>query len=318
LSFQAPLFFLLLLAAPVLVGLYLRHERKARHGRGAFASPKLLPSVAPALPRVRRHLPMAMYLLGMVALVVALARPERTVTVDVDQARILLVTDQSGSMAAQDVAPTRLDAARRAATQFVDDVPRRVQVGSIVYNQGARVLAAPTTDRAAVRQALASITPAGSTATGDALQLALNVATQAPEGAEPPPAAIILLSDGESVRGREPVPVAEEAGKQKVPIYTVSLGTAEGTIPKRNRDGTTGTQTVPPDPQTLRQIAEVSGGETFDVSSSGELSRVYEQLGSQLTQTEEQRQITWIFAAGGLALLVIGGLMSLLWFGRLP
>ena len=317
-SFQAPLFFLLLIAAPVLVALYWRHERNARRGRGAFASAALLPSVAPALPKWRRHLPMGAYLLALIALVVALARPQVTRAVPVDQARILLVTDQSGSMASQDVAPTRLDAARRAANTFLGQVPKRVQVGAIVFNQGARVLQAPTTNRAAVRQALGTITPAGSTATGDALRLALNVATQAPEGAEPPPAAIVLLSDGESVRGRDPVEVAREASKAKVPIYTVSLGTAEGTIPKKNRDGTTGTQTVPPDPQTLRQIADVSGGRTYDVSSAGRLEDVYKSLGTQITRKDEKRQITAGFAGGGLALLAAGGLMSLLWFGRLP
>ncbi len=317
-SFQAPLFLLLLIAAPVLVALYWRHERNARRGRSAFAAPALLPSVAPVLPRWRRHLPMGLYGLALIALVAALARPQVTRSVPVDQARILLVTDQSGSMAAQDVAPTRLDAARRAAGTFLGQVPKRVQVGAIVFNQGARVLQAPTTNRAAVRSALASITPAGSTATGDALRLSLNVATQAAAGAEPPPAAIVLLSDGESVRGRDPIAVAREAAKAKVPIYTVSLGTATGTIPKRNRDGTTGTQTVPPDPETLRRIAELSGGRTYDVTSAGRLADVYKSLGTQITRKDEQRQITVYFAGGGLILLAVGGLLSLFWFGRLP
>lgn len=317
-SLQAPLFLLLLLAAPLLVWLYVRHERGARRGRAAFASVALLPSVAPALPRWRRHLPIAAYLLALIVLVVALTRPQVTVAVPVNQARILLVTDQSGSMAAKDVAPTRLAAARRAAGLFLGRVPKRVQVGAIAFNQGQRVLAQPTTDRAAVRTALAKITPAGSTATGNALQLALNVARQAPPGAKPPPAAIVLLSDGKSVRGRDPLLVARAARKARVPIYTVSLGTPQGTIPKRNRDGTTGVQTVPPDPQTLQQIAELSGGRSFDVQSSGRLSSVYTSLGTQIARKEEQRQITAGFAGGGLALIAVGGLMSLLWFGRLP
>ena len=114
---QAPLFLLLLVLAPLLVALYVRHERRARTGRAAFASPALMPAVAPRLPGWRRHLPIVMYLLALVALVIALARPQVTVAVPIDQARILLVFDQSGSMASQDVAPTRLEAARAAAAR---------------------------------------------------------------------------------------------------------------------------------------------------------------------------------------------------------
>jgi Ca-activated chloride channel homolog len=280
----------------------------------------MLPAVAPRLPGWRRHLPLTMYLLALIALVVALARPQVTVAVAVDQARVLLVFDQSGSMASTDVAPTRLQAARRAAGLFLTRVPRRVQTAAIAYNQGARVIQGPTRDRAAVRDALAAITPRGSTATGDALNLALSVARRPVRpGAKPPPAAIVLLSDGKSVRGRDPVAVARDAKRAKVPVYTVSLGTPEGTIPRHDKQGNvTGTTPVPPDPNTLARIASVSGGRTFNVQDSSRLSAVYERLGSQIARKKEPRQITAGFAGGALALVVAGGLMSLFWFGRIP
>jgi Ca-activated chloride channel homolog len=320
LGLQAPVWLLGLLAAPVLVWLYVRHERGGRRGRVAFASAAMLPSVAPRLPGWRRHLPIAMYLLALVALVVALARPQVTIAVPIDQARVVLVFDESGSMAATDVQPTRLQAARTAAGAFLDKIPRRVQVGAVVYNQGARVAQGPTRSRAAVRQALAQVKPQGSTATGDALNLALSVARRAARpGAKPPPAAIVLLSDGKSVRGSDPVAAARAARRAKVPIYTVSLGTPQGTIPRHDKQGNVvGTTPVPPDPDTLARVASVSGGRTFDVRAASRLSAVYESLGSQIAKKKQPRQITAGFAGGALALVVVGGLMSLFWFGRLP
>jgi Ca-activated chloride channel family protein len=315
LTLQAPLFLLVLLAVPLAAALYLRRERRVRAGRDAFANPALAAAVVPDRPGWRRHVPLIAYMLALVALSVALARPQVAVSVPVDQARIVLVTDQSGSMAAQDVAPSRLDAARKAAGDFLKRVPARVQVGLIVYNQGARILAAPSRDRDAIRTALSSIQPAGSTATGDALTLAIKTAQQAAlPGAKPPPAAVVLLSDGKSVRGSDPLDAARAAGRAKIPIYTISLGTAQGTIPKKGG----GTVNVPPDPETLKRIAELSKGDSFAVQDAGRLTTVYERLGRQLTRKKTHRQITAGFAGGGLALILVGAGMSLWWFGRVP
>lgn len=318
-SLQAPLFLLLLVVAPVAVGLYVGRERRARRGPAAFASPAMLPAVAPTRPRWRRHLPLALYLLAIITLVVALSRPQVAVSVPVDQARIILVTDQSGSMAARDVVPTRLAAARGAAAEFLKKVPKRVQVAAVAFNQGARVIQGPTTDREAILTALSAVTPKGSTATGEALKLALKVARQASlPRRRPPPAAIVLLSDGKSVRGSDPLDAARAAAKVHVPIYTVSLGTPQGTIPKKLRNGTTGTEAVPPDPLTLHRIAALSKGQSFAVGDASRLSAVYERLGTQLTRKRVPRQITAGFAGGGLMLLLAGAGMSLFWFGRVP
>lgn len=316
-SLREPLFLLGLLAIPLLVWWYAGRERRGRAGRDAFAMPAMLPSVAPRRPGWRRHLPVALYTLALAALIVALARPQTTVAVDAEQATVLMVTDQSGSMQATDVPPSRLIAAREAAHTFLDRVPRKVRVGAIAFNHGVRVLQTPTTDRRALHEAIDSIRPAGATATGEALAIALDIAKRpAAPGAKPPPAAIVLLSDGKSVRGRDPVEVAREAADANVPIYTISLGTPSGTIDSRRKDGTIRQEPVPPDPETMREVAEVSGGRAFSVSDADALETVYKRLGSQVTKKEEKREVTAGLAGGALAFVLLGGLLGLRFFGR--
>jgi Ca-activated chloride channel family protein len=261
---------------------------------------------------------MALYALGLAGLILAVAKPQRAVSVPVDRASILLVTDRSGSMQAEDVAPSRLVAARRAAEDFLDRVPSRVRVGLVAFNQGAEVAQLPTADHDLVREAVGQVTPAGGTATGDALTTALRVLRPDADDRRPPPAAIVLLSDGKSVKGRDPVEAAREARRLKVPIYTVALGTEEGTIRVRERGGNVRVERVPPDPETLQRVAEASGGRTFAVEDAGRLQEVYERLGSQLTTKREKREITTTFAGGALLLVLGGGALSLAWFGRLP
>jgi Ca-activated chloride channel family protein len=318
-SFAAPLLLLGLLALPALVAVYVRSERRARRGRDAFAAPALIAAVAPQRPGWRRHAPLVFYAAALAVLVVALARPQRTVAVPVEQATVVLATDHSGSMAARDVAPSRLVAARRAAHRFLDEVPEDVRVGAVAFNHGARTLRSPTRDRDAVARAIARLRPAGGTATGDALEAALRMAsTPARPGAQPPPAAIVLLSDGKSVRGRDPVPIAEEARRAGVPVYTVALGTASGTIEVPSAGGGTATRQVPPDPTTLQQIAQRSGGRAFTAENAERLDAVFERLGSQVARERRPRQLTAAVAGGALGLLVLGAAFSLRWFGRLP
>jgi Ca-activated chloride channel family protein len=131
-----------------------------------------------------------------------------------------------------------------------------------------------------------------------------------------PPAAIVLISDGESTSGRDPLETAAEARRLRIPIYTVAFGTEQGTITTQQRDGTTRVENVPPDADSLQQIADATGGQTFTAETAGGLEAVYERLGSQLGTRAEERQITTAFAAGGLVLLLAGATMSLSWFGR--
>ena len=314
-SFDKPGLLLLLLLLPLAGFAYVRAHR----GRQAFASPALMPSVAPRRPGWRRHGPMALYALGLAALILALAKPHRAVSVPVERASVMLVSDRSGSMQARDVRPDRLTAARRAAETFLDEVPGRVRVGLIAFNQGAEVAQLPTADHDDVRSALAEVRPAGGTATGDALTAALSVLNRSERpGRRPPPSAIVLLTDGTSTRGRDPVAVAREARKARIPVYTVALGTDEGTIQVTRRDGTVETRRVPPDPVTLQRIADVSGGQAFRAQDAGELDAVYERLGSEVGTKKEEREITAAFAGGALLIVLAGGALSLVWFGRLP
>lgn len=314
-TFGAPLFLVALAAVPLLALLYARTERGRSRGREAFASAAVMPSVAPVRPGWRRHVPVAAALAALAALVVALARPEVTVAVDVDEAVIMIATDRSGSMLAEDVAPDRLTAAREAAGDFLDNVPEDIRVGAVAFNHTANVVQSPTRNHVAVRNALNEVEAAGSTATGEAISSALAaidaVRRTGVDPERPAPAAIVLLSDGKSVRGRDPLMLADEAADAGVPIYTVALGTDFGTIETRS-----GTEEVPPDPATLEQIAERSGGSAYAVEDADKLSEVYRRLGSQVISEEREQEITAAFAGGALLLLVLGVGASLRWFGR--
>jgi Ca-activated chloride channel homolog len=310
-SFQAPIFLLALALVPLASFAYTVAQRRRRAAEDAFASPAVRASALPRRPGWRRHAPMALYGLALAALAVALARPEATIATSSERATVVLATDHSGSMQATDVAPDRLTAVREAAVRFLDRVPDRVRVGAVAFDHNAAVLEAPTTDRAPVRAAIDGLRPSGGTATGEGLATALDQIRGA--AAEPPPGAIVLLSDGASTHGREPLPVAQEAGRLGIPIYTVALGTAEGTVV--GSDGVS--RPVPPDPATLAAIAEASGGQAFTADDVDGLTAVYERLGSQVASEPEPREITAAFAGGALVLVAGGALMSLRWFRRL-
>jgi Ca-activated chloride channel homolog len=321
-SFASPYVLLLLLALPVLVGLYVGEQQRRRRASQAFALTRMQPSVAPARPRWRRHLPMLAFLVAMIVLIAAAARPQRTIATPIERASIMLATDVSGSMTATDVQPNRLVAAKQAARAFLDKVPARVNVGVMAFNQTPTGLASPSADREEARDAIAKMTPSGGTASGEAIATAVtalrkNPKSQSNPDEQPPPAAIVLLTDGKSTSGRSAIAAARSAGSAGVRVYTVALGTQTGTITVPRKDGTSETRPVPPDPDALRQIAEAAGGKSFSAESTAGLSEVYEKLGSQLGHKNKKREITAEFAGGGLALLLLGGVMSLGWFGRL-
>ena len=317
-SFGQPLFLLALALVPLALVAYRRHELGRRAAAAAFAAPALMGSVAPRTPGWRRHAPLAVYGLALTVLVVALARPQTTVAVPVERASIMLTTDYSGSMQATDVAPTRLLAARAAAERFLKQVPANVRVGLVAFNQSARLVESPSTDREAVHTAIAVLEPSGGTATGEALAVSLAALTRETDAAGVrAPAAIVLLSDGKSVRGRRPQVLAARAKELKIPIYTVTLGTPAGTIGVRSSAGVTETRPVPPDPDEMREVAALSDGKAFTADNAKDLSTVYEQLGSRIGTRDEEREITAVFSGGAFGLLAAAAALSLHWFRRL-
>ncbi|HJS92910.1 MAG TPA: VWA domain-containing protein [Solirubrobacteraceae bacterium] len=316
-TFLHPLMLVALVAIPLLAWWYTGQQRRRARAVSAFAAPALEPSVAPSRPRWRRHAPMLVFALALAVLIVAAARPQRVVAVPVNTASIILANDTSGSMAANDVSPSRLRAAQRAATSFLASVPDSVRVGLVEFNSKVTVLQSPTTDHSLVRSALGQLKVTGGTAIGDAIRTSLRLATSAKRpGVKQPPAAIVLLSDGSNDVGSDPLAAARQAASAHIPIYTVVVGTQGGRVVVK-RAGRTVTVPVPPDPQQLAEIARLSHGQTFTATNAKGLNTVYKRLGSQLGHKKVKHEITASFAGGGLVLLLLGSVGSLAWFGRL-
>jgi len=323
LSFGTPLWLLALLAIPALIALYVATGRNRRRAAATFSSPQLAPSVMPVSPGWRRHVPIALLFAAIAALLFTLARPQRAVSVPVEQAQIMLVTDVSGSMLSTDVKPNRLTAAKQAARLFLDSVPENVNVGIMTFNQTPRVLQSPTTDRSALRGAIDQYRPGGGTATGDALVTALNTLGKLVNNPAAPankrPSAIVLLSDGFSNKGSDPIEAARIAGRLKTPISTITLGTQDGTITVPRPHGQPGMEVrkVPPDTESLDKIASLSGGRAFAAPTADALKDAYKRLGSQLGRKKEHHDLTAGFAGIAALLAIAGAALSLHWFGRL-
>jgi Ca-activated chloride channel family protein len=302
-SFGEPLYLLGLLLVPLTAAAWIARRQRVRRYAIRFPAVSSAALAVGRTPAWRSFVPMSLLLASLAALVVALAKPERTVAVPIERATIMLVTDHSRSMESDDVSPDRLAAAQKAANTFVDQVPSKVQVGIVAYSTAPDAVQTPTTDRDPVRQIINAQFPDGATATGDALQVALQSIRDNAKGTggKKPPAAIVLLSDGKTTTGRDPVQVATEAGQAKVPIYTVALGTEDGVVAG---PGFGGYIPVPPDPETLGQIAHESGGKAFTAEDSGRLSDIYKSLGSKLGAKKQKRETTAAFAIGGLVLLL--------------
>lgn len=312
-SFATPLALLCLAVLPLAVIAHVVAQRRRRRYPVRFTALSALAQVAIEEPRWRRQVPAALLALALLALVVSSARPQRTVDVPVERATVVLVTDVSRSMSATDVSPTRLEAARRAAQSFLDKVPDQLRVGLVSFSDGAQTLRTPTTNRRSVTLALGTLQPQFGTATGAGLQTALDDLKIGPNAAKRPPAAIVLLSDGAATDRTAAYDVAVQARRLRVPIFTVALGTDEGTIELNGQ-----ITRVPPDPQALERIASLSGGDAFRAADSDELTGVYDKLGSQLGTQPEKREVSVVFAGAGLLLLAGAMLASLGLNGRLP
>jgi Ca-activated chloride channel family protein len=323
-TFREPAVLLGLALVPVALLAYVAIQARRRREAAAFGSPALMPNVVTARPGWRRHVPVALLLLALAALVLAVARPQRSVAAPQRAATVVLVNDVSGSMRAEDVEPDRLTAAVESAKVLVDRTPDNFRLGLVTFSDYAQQIVAPTTDRGAVTGALERMAADGGTAMGDGLARGLEAAqaavpTQDGKGTRKLPAIMVLLSDGKQTLGaNDPLDVAAKARQARIPIYTIALGTQDGEVVQQDPFGFVQRIPVPPDKETLRQVARTTGGRFFEAVSAKDAEDIYGRIGTRLTSKPEKREITVAFAGGALALLLAGGALSLVWFGRLP
>jgi Ca-activated chloride channel family protein len=312
-SFASPVWLLALALVPALAAAYaIGRRRRRRYAVRHPGVPTLLLAAA-AVPAWRRHLPAALVLLALASLSLALAKPTATRRVAIQKASIVLVTDHSGSMQATDVEPTRLGAAQAAAHTFLDQLPGAVRVGAVAFAAQPDGVQAPSSDHSVAAGVVDAQVAGGATATGDALQVAIDMLHTKGSRA---PSAIVLLSDGATTTGRDPIAVAQAARQAHIPIYTVALGTQDATVP--NPDPFGPPLPAAPDPATLRQISSITRAQSFTAQDTGRLSSIYKRLGSQLGSRSERHEITAAFVIGGLVLLLGAGASSVRWTGRLP
>jgi len=304
---------------PVVIAAYVALERRrARYG-ARFANPALLPNVVGRGPGRLRHLPLLVLLVGLVTMVLGVARPHATVTVAREQATVMIAIDISRSMRATDVKPSRLGAAVKAADAFVQKVPKKFRIGIVSFASAARLALPPTSDRTLVGTALRDLVPGQGTAIGDAVELSVRTARrERTSDGKIPPTAVLVISDGARDGGRTaPATAARHAKSLHIPVYTIAIGTQNGVVHETLTGGFRVDIHVPPSPQTLQQIAQVSGGQSFTAPTDSRLREVYGRLGSLLGHKSQDREVTDVFAGGAALLLLVGGGMSMFWFRRL-
>jgi Ca-activated chloride channel family protein len=319
LSFQSPYWLLALLVIPILVVAYVWREHRRQQDASAWANPALIPNLVDRSPGIRRHLPVAILLVALAAMIFGVARPHATVTVRREEATVLLAIDTSRSMGATDVPPTRLRAAQTAANRFVDQVPKKYRIGVVSFATLAQVAVPPTDDRNLVHQAINSLHTGDGTAIGDAVMLSATLGHRQRADGVIPPSAVLMISDGSRDGGHTtPQAAATKARQLHVPVYAIMLGTPLGVVNHAIPGGYNEVIRVPPSAQTLQQIARISGGDFFTASNDTRLNAVYDKLRSRLGHKKQTREMTDAFAAGSLLLLLAAGALSALWFKRVP
>jgi Ca-activated chloride channel family protein len=322
-TFLWPAALLGLVLVPLALLAYLLMQRRRDKYTVRFTNLDLLANVAPRRPGVRRHLPALLALLALTALVLGVARPQAAIKVPKRQATLVLAMDTSASMTADDVEPTRLEAARSAARTLLESLPDQARVGVVGFAQYAATISPVLSDKEAVLKAIEDARPEGGTALGEAIDQALAMGRAATGNAKAskkngPPFAIIVLSDGASTTGRDPLSAAQRAKDAGVPVYTVALGTDEGSVEVTDEFGQTHVVPVPPDKETLQTIAETTGGKTYEAPTEEQLRSVYEEVATRVGYDERQRELTVAFTAAGGVLLLLGAALSALWFNRIP
>jgi Ca-activated chloride channel family protein len=334
-SFIWPAMLVLLLAIPLGVGLYLRLQRRRQRLIASYGSLGLMQGALGRVLGRRRHIPPALFLAGLAFLLIGVARPQAVVSLPRAEGTIILAFDVSGSMAAEDLKPTRMEAAKAVAREFVQRQPRTIQVGVVAFSESGLMVQAPTNEQEEVLATINRLSPQRGTSLGQGILSALNTIAL---DSEPPPslytnltpgpaatptpvpegtytsAVIVLLTDGENNVSPDPLAAAQAAADRGVRIYTIGIGSAAG-IPLHVNGFNVFTRLDEP---TLQGIAQITDGAYYNAESQEDLRAIYENLNLELVIKPEEMEVTSLFAGFGVLLLLIGGVFSLLWFSRLP
>ena len=336
-SFIWPVMFLLLILVPLIMALYVMLQRRRRRITATYSGLGLLNGAGGHSPGIRRHIPMVFFLVGLTILIVALARPQTVVSMPKEQGTVILAFDVSGSMAADDMKPTRMDAAKAAAKDFVQRQPLSVQVGVVAFSDAGFSVQAPTSDKDAILASIDRLAPQKGTSVGNGILNSLKAIavsngqaggpltysnltpSPTPTPTPVPPGTytngvIILLTDGENNESPDPFGAAQAAADRGVRIYTVGIGSAAGSDLHIN-GFIIHTQL---DEATLQQISQITGGTYYNAQNAQDLNKIYNNLNPQLVIKPEETEVTSFFAGASILVFLIGATFSLLWFSRLP
>ena len=325
-TFASPLTLVALLLVPLAAVAYVAANRSRIRYAARFTNPAMLPNVVDRDPGWRRHLPVALLLVGLTVMLVGAARPRALVSVKRENATIVLAIDTSRSMEAVDIRPNRLETVKQAALRFVSKLPSKYRVGVVDFSTQASVVAPATRNRGLVKKALDQLSAGGGTALGDGIVTALNVGRAVPR--EPgdrgkpdvvPPVAVILFTDGLQEGGEVTAAQAvARARALKVPVNTVLVGSPYGIVRVPRVGGFVQFIRVPADPSEVKTIAKFTHGHFYVGPRTADLPQVYRELKSRVGTTHKRSELTFAFAIGAIAFLLAGAWFSAIWLRRVP
>jgi len=312
--FLEPAWLLAVIPVLLLAAAYVWRTLHRRAYAMKFTNVDLLKSIAPKGIGWRRHFPAVAFVLALLVLSAALARPSVDAKQPLERATIMLAIDVSLSMESTDVAPNRIRAAQAAAREFVKSLPPGYNVGLVAFAKTADVLVSPTKDRSSITQAIDGLQLQEATATGEAVFTCLSaIQSVPPDGASgPPPARIVLLSDGYRTAGRPIEQAAQAAAAARVPVSTIAFGTDNGTVDIEGE-----TQRVPVDRPSLMELAQLTHGHFYEAASLSELKQVYQDMGSSIGFKTVPREVTQWYVGIALLFAFAAAGMSLLWTSRM-
>jgi Ca-activated chloride channel homolog len=313
--FLEPFWLVAVVPVLALAGVYVLRQLRRRSYAVRFTNVDLLKTLAPKGLGYRRHLAAGAFLLCLLTLACALARPSMDARQPLERATVMIAIDVSLSMRSDDVAPSRLEAAQTAAKDFVKLLPDTYNIGLVSFSKSASVLVSPSKDKAAVTQAIDGLQLAEATATGEAVFTCLSAIQSVPSdgAAGVPPARVVLLSDGYRTAGRPIEDAASAASAANIPVSTIAFCTDGGTVTIQGQ-----VQRVPVDRPSLQKLAEVTKGHYYEAASLSELQQVYKDMGSSIGYKTVPREVTQWYVGIALLFALAAGGMSLIWTSRLP